>query len=401
VARLVYRIVANIFFPAGDDNRQARTTLAVVILSAAVSAGCGVWPRTAEEESPEPAAPAVRVPSEPLDVSGVGFPPDGDSLATALMTDVETTPVEDLGSVEDRIRDWLASFQFEDPSLLPLDRPVSPARYHRRMRGRLLDALGVAALRRGDLRQAEAALVSAVSELNSRGTTTDYAAHFLHLGRVHEARGRLDAAIEAYLDAEARGMGVLATPALEAAWRRRYGSFRGLDARRGELAARIEDERRQLVVAGAVSEPLPRFRWPRRTGPPRASSELLGRAFVLAVWDDEGERWPASLEPLARTLRARGAELVGVYVGDDPAAVDPTRSFSVLLPPEPRDARRRLAADALPTLLVVDEAGSIRYRHDRSASTRRGHRRADRSPAGRPGSLTSRRTAPPISEEGR
>jgi len=367
VARLVYRIVANIFVPAGNDNRQARTTLVAVILSVAVSAGCGVWPRTAEEESPAPAA-AVRVPSEPLDVSRIGFPPDGDSLATALMTDVETTPVEDLGSVEDRIRDWLARFQFEDPSLLPLDRPVSPAGYHRRMRGRLLDALGVAAWRRGDLRQAEAALVSAVSELNSRGTTTDYAAHFLHLGRVHEARGRLDAAIEAYLDAEARGMGVLATPELEAAWRRRYGSLRGLDARRGELAARIEDERRQLVVAGARREPLPRFRWPSRTGAPRTSSELLGRPFVLALWDDEDGRWAASLEPLARALRARDAELVGVYVGDDPAAVDPTRSFSVLLPPDPRDARRRLAADALPTLLVVDEAGSIRYRHERSAS---------------------------------
>lgn len=290
-------------------------------------------------------------------------PPDLDSLASVLGARADTLPVARLPALEREIQDWLGRLGFEDPALLPAG--SDPARFFRAYRGRLLDALGWAAFRRRDLRQAEAALTSASAEINSRGRADGYARHFQHLGALYAARGRWDAAISAYVDAEQRGLGGAATPALEAAYRRRHGSLAGLDRLRVRERARIEDERRQELVAGATSKRLPAFRWPRRTGPPLSSTSLVGEPLVVALWDPGCPGCGGYAVPLARlaaALRGRGGALVGVWLGSDPGAAGPLQAYPVVLPPDPFRARRDFGADTLPLLLVVDGAGWIRYR---------------------------------------
>jgi hypothetical protein len=345
------------------DKQPSRKTLAVVAFLAAlmgyVPMGCVRPAREATGSAPRVIA------SDPIDLSSVRPPVDLDTLTSTLADLADTLPREDLPSLETEIRDWLARLEFEDPVLLPLEE-TEPKRFFRRYRGRLLDVLGWSAFRRGDMRQAEAALTSAVEELNSRGTTAGYARHFFHLGELHAARGRWAQAAEAYLDAEVRGMGEAATPALERAWLRRYGSLRGLDAARGRELARVEDERRQQLVAGATRRPLPSFLWPRRTGPPLASAELVGRPLVLAVWGPDCSgcaSYGARLTPLAASLAERGGRLVGVWLGADPAAAGPPLSYPLLVPLDPVNALQALGGAALPILLVVDARGRIRYRH--------------------------------------
>ncbi|HUP19603.1 MAG TPA: hypothetical protein VM778_06590 [Gemmatimonadota bacterium] len=343
-------------FAAFPRPRRRARVLAVLLM-----AGCG-WTGERSVEAPGPAARTI--PAEPIPATAFAPEIDVDSLARAFSARADTLPVVLLPVLELEIRNWLGRLEYGDPALLPMDR--DPGGFFRHYRGRLLDALGWSAFRRGDLRQAEAALVSAVDGIHNRGVTSGFARHFLHLGRVYAARGRWGPATEALLAAEQRGAGGEATPELEAAHRRWRGSLRGLDALRARERARIEDERRQMLVAGATATPLPRFSWPRRTGPPMASSELAGRPTVVAVWG-EGcaacEGWSAALEPLARDLAARGGALVGVWLGADPARAGPPRSFPVLVPEDPAAAALALGARRLPALLVVDYAGRIRYRH--------------------------------------
>lgn len=304
------------------------------------------------------------MPSEPVSIGALVPEVDVDSLAAAHLARVDTLPVEELPALEEEIRDWLARLQYEDPRLLPLGHDPGP--YFRRRRGLLLDALGRSAFRRGDLRQSEAALVSAAEEIHHRGTTEGYARHLHHLGELHAARGRWARAVDAFLAAEARGMGAGATPALEGAYRRLRGSLRGLEERRTAERARIEDERRQLLVADPASDPLPSFSWPRRTGAPIGNADLIGGTSVIALWDErcpECPRWAEGLEPLARALRRRGAKFVAAWLGEDPADAGPLRPYPVALPRTPLAARRGLGVGQLPALVVVDATGRIRYRH--------------------------------------
>lgn len=341
------------------DKRRHHAWVTLALLTTA----CGGF-FTRGDDPPRERTPRVLA-SEPIDLSAARAVVDLDSLASAFAVRADTTAAYALPALDDEIRDWLARLEFGDPALLPLD-VVDPREFLRRTRGRLLDSLGWSAFRRGDLRQAEAALVSAVDEINSRGTTSGYAHHFHHLGDVHVARGRWAQAVDAYLAAEVRGMGEAATPALERAYRRRYGSLRGLEDRRVRELARVEDERRQRLVEGAEFRSLPSFTWPGRTGTPLSSAELVGRPTVLAVWGEEcsgcagyGDR----LAPLAEALGARGAVLVAIWVGSDPALAGSPSPYMLLIPPDPAEARRALRVARMPALLVVDARGRIRYRH--------------------------------------
>ena len=291
-------------------------------------------------------------------------PVDLDSLVTSINAQVDTLPVLDLPPVEREIREWLGRLQFEDESLLPPGE--DPEWFYRIYRGQLLDALGWAGFRRGDLRQAEAALTSAVAEINSRGTTTGYARHFMHLGDLYARQGRWDLAIDAYVDAEARGLGAEATPALESAYQRRYGSLRGLDSRRSRERARIEDERLQKVVAGSIFQELPDFTYARRTGAPLQSGTLVGDPLVVAIWDASCgacDDYAEALADLGDELRARGGALVGIWLGDDPATAGPPQRYHILVSPDPAATREKFKIDVLPLLMVVDARGWIRYRH--------------------------------------
>lgn len=310
----------------------------------------------------DPAVPPDR-PVTPENVATIPVP-DMDSLAIALAARADTLPVEALPMLENEIREWLGRLEFGDSTLAPAGH-ADPRQALRPHRGRLLDALGWSSFRRGDLRQAEAALVSAVAELNSRGTTSGYALHFHHLGRFYAERGRWGPAVEAFLDAEIRGMGAAATPALENAYRHLRGSLAGLDDLRARERARVEDERRQQLVTGALSERLPALPYPTRTGPAFDSAGIAGRQAVVAIWDGDcagcasyGQR----LGSLASELRRRGEVLVGVWLGSDPSAAGPAGPFPILLPPDPLEARRRLGIERLPALLVVDAGGRVRFR---------------------------------------
>lgn len=342
--------------------RRPRTypALAVPVLLAACAVAGG-----RDGAAPGP-APRV-VTAEPIPLAAFVPQVDLDSLSAGLATRADTTHPSLLPLLELEIRDWLGRLEFGDPALLPPGRNAET--WFRPFRGRLLDALGWSAYRRNDLRQAEAALVSAVEVVNSRGTTAGYARHYLHLGRVQAARGRWGPAAEAFLAAESRGAGAEATPELEAAYRRWRGSFRGLEARREAERARIEDERRQLLVASPGSDPLPAFLWPRRTGPAMAASELVGRPAVLVVWDERSTVWVAGLEDLARAVSRRGGAVVAVWLGAYPAGAGPPRPFPVLLPDDPAAARAALGVGEPPALLVVDYAGRIRYRHGGPGAT--------------------------------
>ncbi|HEU4463838.1 MAG TPA: hypothetical protein VFS53_02225 [Gemmatimonadota bacterium] len=288
---------------------------------------------------------------------------DLDSLSAELLSRADTADLAGRAALETEIRDWLARLEFGDPELLP--EGADPRAYLRPWRGRLLDALGWLAFRARDWRQAEAALVSAQEQIHNRGTTDGYALHFWHLGKLHAARGRWRQAADAFLDAEVRGMGAEATPDLVAAWSRSRGSLRGLDDARTSELARVEDERRQALVAGSLWQALPAFTWPRRTGPPMSVSDLGGRLAVIAVWGPGCEGcadFAAALAPLAARLAERRATLVAVWLGGDPALAGPPQRYTVLTP-DSAEAARRLAVDSLPVLAVVDARGLIRYRH--------------------------------------
>ncbi|HKY59757.1 MAG TPA: TlpA disulfide reductase family protein [Gemmatimonadota bacterium] len=290
--------------------------------------------------------------------------PDLDSLASSLAERADTLAAARLPALEEEIRAWLGRLEYGDSSLVAVDE-TDPRRALRPWRGRLYDALGWASFRRGDLRQAEAALVSAVAEINSRGTTEGYALHFYHLGRVLAARSRWGPAVEALLDAELRGLGGEATPELEEAYLRLRGSLNGLDALRARERARIEDERRQLLVTGALSERLPAFRYPTRTGPPFDATTLAGRPSVVALWDAGCEgcaSYAGRLAGLAAEMRRREGALVGVWLGGKASGAGPAAPFPILVPDDPEEAQGRFGVRRLPTLLVVDGGGRIRFR---------------------------------------
>jgi tetratricopeptide (TPR) repeat protein len=351
---------------ARQPRRRSRRNHFPLILAcgALVLAGCALFDRG--EGSAASDAPPDTVASEPIAIAPE--PPrrvlDLDSLSAALLARADTADLGGRAALDTEIRDWLARLEFGDPDLVP--EGEDPPAYLRPWRGRLLDALGWLAFRARDYRQAEAALVSAAEQIHNRGTTAGYWRHFWHLGQLHAARGRWREAAESFLDAEIRGMGSAATPDLEAAWRRSRGSLRGLEAARSAERARVEDERRQELVAGSLYQALPAFRWPRRTGPDMAVSDLGGRRAVVAVWGpgcDGCRDYATALEPLAARLDARGEALVAVWLGDEPAGAGPPRRYAILVPPDPAEARRRLAVDSLPLLAVVDAKALIRYRH--------------------------------------
>jgi tetratricopeptide (TPR) repeat protein len=349
---------------AAGQLARGRCALAISSLAALLFAGCANLDVGEPPAVPIPAADSVAADSAASIPAPERRVIDLDSLSSTFLAHADTADLAGRGVLEAEIRNWLARLEFGDPELLP--EGADPHAYFRPARGRLLDALGWLAFRAGDLRQAEAALVSAEEQIHNRGSTDGYARHYWHLGRVHAARGRWREAADAFLDAEVRGMGSEATPDVEAAWRRGYGSLRGLDAARAAERARVEDERRQFLVAGSLYQALPAFRWPRRTGPPMAVSDLAGSRAVIAVWGPgcEGcDGFAAALEPLAARLALRGEALVGVWLGENAAEAGPARRFSILVPEDPAAARLRLAADSLPLLAVVDAKGLIRYRH--------------------------------------
>lgn len=295
----------------------------------------------------------------------------------------------DPGEAERRIKDVLASLEFGDPAFLagkPAD--LADAVYLRAYRGRFLDLLGWSAFQRGDLPQAEAALVSAEREINLRGRGD--ASHLRHLAAFHERRGNL-ARAEAYAIAAAAREAIASGEIRALAsrlWARRHGSAKGLDARLAEEARRVKREERSAAIAGRLYQPIPLFTAGSSDGKTITDQSLRGGVMLLVLWEPGCE----DCQRLLRDLGARGAGAPGgvAGAGQGPGgtragrygiaragviALDvgggSARGTATALPPgivtatpdRPQALARGLGATVLPLTLVVEPAGFIQYRH--------------------------------------
>jgi hypothetical protein len=116
----------------------------VILAGVCLTTGCALI-RGPAVEMPTP----IVVRSEPI---ATAVNEDVVARVDALVASADTLPIDALAAHEAVLRDWLGRLQFEDPRLLPWD--SDPLTFFRFQRGRVLDALGWSALRRGDLRQA-------------------------------------------------------------------------------------------------------------------------------------------------------------------------------------------------------------------------------------------------------
>ena len=61
-------------------------------------------------------------------------------------------------------------------------------------------------------------------------------------------------------------------------------------------------------------------------------------------------------------MRRREGALVGVWLGGQASEAGSEAPFPILVPDDPEEARARFRIARLPTLLVVDAGGRIRFR---------------------------------------
>jgi thiol-disulfide isomerase/thioredoxin len=128
----------------------------------------------------------------------------------------------------------------------------------------------------------------------------------------------------------------------------------------------------RLAHAGAigVGDRLPAFALTGWDGKPVASTELAGKPFVIDFWASWcvtcREALPA-LDAMARHLADRGVVVVAVNVDRDRSAADawlaarlPDRHVRLLHDPE-GSLLARSGASGMPTVLVVDRDGVVRF----------------------------------------
>ena len=126
-------------------------------------------------------------------------------------------------------------------------------------------------------------------------------------------------------------------------------------------------------LPAASAAPLPALEYPLRSGEPWRSRAALGRVLVIDVWATYCPPCRKALPKLGR-LAAAHPELVviGISVDEEDAAVEAfLREVPVAFPiardPEVSLQAGPLAIDRLPTLLVVDRRGRIRFRGEEMA----------------------------------
>jgi thiol-disulfide isomerase/thioredoxin len=122
------------------------------------------------------------------------------------------------------------------------------------------------------------------------------------------------------------------------------------------------------LISAASAEPLPPLEYRLRAGEAWTSGAALGRVLVLDVWATYCRPCRKSFPKLGR-LAAAHPELVviGISVDEEAAAVEAflrevPAAFPIALDPAQTVQSGPLAISVLPTVLVVDRRGRIRFR---------------------------------------
>jgi len=149
------------------------------------------------------------------------------------------------------------------------------------------------------------------------------------------------------------------------------------------IPARPERRRQLLLAIGAgllvpggaararvAGRDAPDFTLPTLTGPNLRLAEQKGRVVMLnfwASWCGPCRREMPELEKLYGRYRASGFQLLAISVDEDPANAAGASSrmgvhFPVLLDGQ-RKVSRQYELDTMPSTVIIDRDGRMRYRH--------------------------------------
>ncbi len=195
-----------------------------------------------------------------------------------------------------------------------------------------------------------------------------------YLGVAYEVAGRLDEAVGAFIHHAAAYGDTATPPRLRDVYRRRHRTLEGLDRRLAD--AREVSRRRRVFDLPRVDTPAPEWALPALDGRRvRRSSRFEGRMVALEFWDTE---CAACLEALPRFAALakdpRFARVTFLTVhreppGGEPGARERARalmrergwSFPVLCDTAGATAAA-FGVVSLPTAVVIDRNGRVRYR---------------------------------------
>jgi thiol-disulfide isomerase/thioredoxin len=124
------------------------------------------------------------------------------------------------------------------------------------------------------------------------------------------------------------------------------------------------------TIPAASAAPLPALAYTLRTGEPWTSSSAKGRVLVLYVWATYCPPCRKSLPKLGRLAAANpDAVVVGVSVDEEDDVVEAflrevPAAFPIARDPTQTVQSGSLGIAQLPTLLLVDRQGRVRYRRE-------------------------------------
>jgi peroxiredoxin len=124
------------------------------------------------------------------------------------------------------------------------------------------------------------------------------------------------------------------------------------------------------AAGNPIGQPAPDFTLPAALGSNVRLSEYLGQPVVLSFWSSRCSLCAAELSALDRyygTYRSSGLVVLGISVEDDPQrALDyahaHTTSFPLLLD-RSKSVSRAFGIERLPTTILIDRSGLVRYLH--------------------------------------
>jgi peroxiredoxin len=127
---------------------------------------------------------------------------------------------------------------------------------------------------------------------------------------------------------------------------------------------------RARAASGLLSRPSPDFVLPAAAGSNVRLSEYRGQPVVLSFWSSRCGRCAAQLAALDRyyaTYHSSGLEVFGVSVEDDPQrALDYAHAHQTTFPlllDGTKGVSRAFDIVTLPTTVLIDRAGVVRYLH--------------------------------------
>jgi thiol-disulfide isomerase/thioredoxin len=133
-------------------------------------------------------------------------------------------------------------------------------------------------------------------------------------------------------------------------------------------ACSAPERRAPSPIPAADAAPLPPLEYRLRSGEPWTSRAALGRVIVLDVWATYCKPCRKAFPKLGRLAAAHpDAVVIGVSVDEEDAPVEAflrevPAAFTIARDPKQTVQSGPLAIHKLPTLLVVDRRGRIRFR---------------------------------------